>query len=131
MFLHVADKLLGHLLENLFGEVTTAHRFSEANKLDDVTLCYLIPTTEERTITIELLHGTEISVANSNDNDGAGELGELDDCVNGSGHVHDGAISQDHQDRVLVAGHYGNDELEELVEEWSEHGRAREAYNLQ
>lgn len=79
------------------------------------------------TIAVELFHGVELGVANANDNDGAGELGELDDCVNGSGHVHDGAISQDHQDRVLVGAFDGLDKLFELIEERGKKGRAGEA----
>lgn len=129
--LHVTHKLPGNFLEYLLSKIAAFHRILEAHKLDDVTFRILSAITETATIAIKLLHGGEVCISNTNNDDGAGELGKCNDRIDRGRHVMNSSISEDQQDRIRVAVHDRLNELAELVEEWAEVGRTRQLNGLE
>ena len=126
MVLHVTDELPGNFLKYLLSEVTTADSVVEAHKLDNIALSHFSLVTQTTTIAIKLLHGGEVCISNTNNDDGAGELGKRNDCIDRGRHVMNSSISEDQQDRIRVVVHDRLDELFELAEEWAEVGRTRQ-----
>ena len=67
--LHVGAHLLWHLFKNLFREISSLHGLSELNKLHNVaSTSVAIVISEETTIAIKFLHGTEVCTSDPNDN---------------------------------------------------------------
>ena len=102
--LHVADELPGNFFEHLLGQVPTHHCLVEPDKLHDIALARLtIAVAQTTTVAIELLHGVEVGITNTNDNDGAGQLSQLVDLIDRLIHVVDGAVGQNEQNGIGVA----------------------------
>ena len=123
--LHVGAHLIRNLFEHLLVEVAAGHACVELNELDDIASgrdAASIP--ETAVVAIQLLHGAEVCVAYAHDNDGAWELGQLTDQLNGLGHVMDSAISQEEQDLVAVLSRHRLHVSLELSEKWSEERRS-------
>lgn len=119
--LHVGDELSGHLLQHLFSEVTSGHSLVELHELDDVARRSLSTAVmETTTVAIKLFHGTEVGVANSHDDDGAGHAGKLADQVLRLAHVVDGTVRQDQQDLVSIGAHRRGDIVPELGQQRGE-----------
>ena len=98
---HVATKLEGHFLEDLLVEVASCDGFLVVHELDDVTSAWLAHHIgQAATVTIKLLHGREVSIADTDDDDGARQVGELLDDVASSGHVVNDTIGEKQQNRV-------------------------------
>ena len=94
MVFHVADELLGNFFEHLLSEVTSTDGMIEAYKLDDITLCNFSLIAKAATIAIKLLHSIEIGVTDTNNNNGAWQLCQLDDLVDSFIHIMDGTVSE-------------------------------------
>jgi len=128
LLLHVAAHLIWDFLENLLGEVTLLHALVVLNELDDIPLgCVTSVVSEDGTVSIEFLHGAEVCVADTDDNDGAWHAGKLDDQSLGGRHVVDCSISQEKEDLVDHTLLHGCLHAHlELLEKWCEQGRAAE-----
>ena len=70
MSLHVGDKLLRNLLEDLLSKVTTRNRIVISDELDNIADTPLALTISETSfIAIKLLHSSEVSITDAHDND--------------------------------------------------------------
>ena len=121
---HVGADLLGDLLEDLLGQVAPAHALVELDELDDVSGA-LLPSrvSKPATITVKLFHRPEIGIAHANNDDGAGQLRQLADDIDGLWHVMDAPIRQKEQDLILVRFHCRLHVSHELGEQRAEQGR--------
>jgi len=113
----MAAKLLGHFFEHLFRQVALSLSLLEFNKLHDVSFARLtVISFENPAISIQFFHGAEVSAADSDNNNGDGQRGKLDQEVLGARHVVDGSIRQDKHDvvhwRVSQASHVRKEFLE-------------------
>eukprot|EP00353_Schmidingerella_taraikaensis_P017755 CAMPEP_0185601902 /NCGR_PEP_ID=MMETSP0436-20130131/1398_1 /TAXON_ID=626734 ORGANISM="Favella taraikaensis, Strain Fe Narragansett Bay" /NCGR_SAMPLE_ID=MMETSP0436 /ASSEMBLY_ACC=CAM_ASM_000390 /LENGTH=134 /DNA_ID=CAMNT_0028231935 /DNA_START=108 /DNA_END=512 /DNA_ORIENTATION=+ len=101
--LHVADELIGDLLQDLLGQVTTHHCLIELDELDDIALTWLpVAVLETTTVTIEFFHGIEVCVAHTDNDDRARQLGKLINFINRLIHVVNRTIRQNQKDWVGV-----------------------------
>ena len=67
--LHVAAELTRDLLENLLSKVTALGCFVEDHELDDVSWAHLsLAIAEFTSITVQCLHGGEVGIAYTHDN---------------------------------------------------------------
>lgn len=99
--LHVAAQLGRHLSEDLSCKVSLGHRFFEGYKLNDIALASVaFVVFKETTVTIKLIHAGEIGIAHTDDDNGAGLLGKLNDRSLGLTHIHNLTVGQDHEDLV-------------------------------
>ena len=88
LHLHVGNELSRYFLKDLFSEISPLHSLIEDNELDDITLAGLtsrVPKTT--TIPIQLFHGTEVSIANTDNDDWARHVRQIIDQVFSLGHV--------------------------------------------
>lgn len=93
--LHKGAKLRWHLFEDLLGEVTPGACLVELNELHDVARTGLAARVlQHAIITIELFHGVEVSLTDSNDDDRDGMVTQLTDQVLRLWHVVDGSIGE-------------------------------------
>ena len=100
--LHVRTKLSGYFSEHLFCKVAHCHSLIEGNKLDDVSrtgsLCVI---SKQGAIPIELVHTAEVCVANTDDDDWAGQSWEIYDRGFCLGHVANLTVGQEQQNLVV------------------------------
>lgn len=76
----------------------------EGNKLDDVSEnSFSSGWTQDPSASVQHLHVTEVSIPDTDDDDGHGETGGLDDGLSRVGHVSNDAVSQDEEDEVLLS----------------------------
>ena len=99
----------------------------KGNKLDDIR-CHILAVglrVECLIITIKRLHGLEVRIADTNNDDGHGELRAANDLVNRLVHITDDTIRDDNQDvelLVILIHLLRSDVLVDLVDDFSEVG---------
>ena len=78
--LHVGADLLRHLLKHLFRQVTHPHALLVFYELNNISGAFLSTrVSETATISIKLFHGGEVCITDANNNDGAGQFGQVED----------------------------------------------------
>jgi len=101
--LHVLTELAGYFLEYLLSEVAHLHTVRELYELYDVALgTTILRWVQSLAITVELVHWREVCLANTHDNDRAGQPCQLDDQVDCLLHVNYLAVCQNKE--YLVNG---------------------------
>lgn len=128
--MHVATYLIRYFLQDLFLKVASIYRGRILDELDYFTLAtsaHVVP--EDSIAAIQLLHVAEISMTDTDDDNGAGELRKLHNKLLCSRQVMNGAICKYQQDLVLLLSLQGFNVTHELLEERSKHGRSSH-YNL-
>ena len=64
----------------------------EPHELDNITLSNFSLIAQTATIAIQLFHSIEVSIADADDNDRAGQLSELDNLIDSLIHIVDRTI---------------------------------------
>lgn len=102
--LHVLEQLRGYLLHQLLAEVPPIHSLPELDELHDVPgcLCTLVVGQSLR-VPVKHLHIGEVVVADTHDDDRAGEGGQLDKDLSGFPHIHNDPVGENQQQTVLLA----------------------------
>jgi len=102
---HVVEELTWHFHEGLLRkQVWVVLELIEGDKLNDIS-CHVLPVgrgVEGLVISIERVHTAEVSIANSDDNDGKRVLRASDNLVDGLVHVVDDTIGEDDKDVELL-----------------------------
>ena len=103
--LEVSSHLLRDLLEDLLGEeALVVLEVVEGHELDHVARLVLAMErrVERLLVSIELLHGAEVSIANAYDDHRQWQVRGCHQLIDGLLHVHDGTICQNQQNVVLL-----------------------------
>ena len=98
---HVFARLIGHFSENLLCQVTFLHRFVEDYELNQITSNWSSSIVSEKTaITVELFHCAEISVTNTNNDNGARHMRKIDHDLFSFRHIMNTSVCEEKQDLV-------------------------------
>lgn len=101
----VIQELIRNFVKSLFSEQHgIVLEFAEWNELHDISVHIpLVLVREERGfISIKLVHGTEVSIADTHNDNGERVARATDNLVNSSLHVIDNTVSNDKQNVILL-----------------------------
>ena len=99
--LHIGANLGRHFNKDLLSKVAALDALVKLDKLYDITghsLSLLI--TERSIVTIKFLHSREVSIAHTNNDNGARILSELVDQVFGPCHIVDCSVGEQEKDLI-------------------------------
>ena len=122
--LHVGADLVRYLLEHLLCQITALHCLPKLHELHNVPETWpALIVSEHAAITVKFFHSAEVSIADSDNDDGGRQGRQLDQELLCPWHVVDAAVSQEQKDLVDWSSCSSRlDTLKELLEEWSEEG---------
>ena len=102
---HEVEQLTWNFIKNLLGKhVWIVLKLVEGHKLDDISRHILAVCTGVKGlfIAVKHLHGGEVSIANTNDDDGKWKVRATYDFIDSLLHIIDDTIGKDQQDVILL-----------------------------
>jgi len=104
MKLHEIKNLIGNFLEGSLGKLrdTALGSINEGHELDDITASGASSITKSVAISIKDVHGSEVTVSDTHDNDGERLIRGSDESRDGLIGVANGTIGDDEQDGVVL-----------------------------
>lgn len=110
--------MVWHFSENFLVQVALGDTVVKGDELHDVTGDRLASRVgQDPIVTVKLLHLSEVSAADADNNDGDWHLGQLVDQVFRRGHVTDDSIGEQKQDLVLLLTLLRSDKVQKLLQQ--------------